>query len=223
MKKVFLLLALLTTTACSSVESEPVEEPTKPETEISTNNSLIESFEENLKNEQNLLDNASGVATKNLHEKGVEQWEKEIKQLEEENKLLEDTLIYNDDFKVVQGMGVYIQKHDSILTDDTFISGFNKDMLSELERYKDEISDGVTLIAAAPFKSEEDKFPVISVYYTQESLERIDFDKASDNDEYLYENADYVKIHDALSSNLSTRGNFDIVPDLFIYYNAITY
>ncbi len=210
-------------TACSNNDVEAVESPSKPESKINTNDSLIESFEDHLKEEQTLLNNAEGVMSKNIHKENIEHWEREIRQLEEEKKLLEKTLIYNDDFKVVQETGVYIQKHDGIFTEDTFVSGFNRDMLTELERYKDEISDGAILIAAAPFKSEGDKFPVISVYYSQKSLDRIDFDKALDDDSYLYNNADYLNVHNTLSSSLSSKGNFDVVPDLFIHYNGITY
>ncbi len=223
MKKILLLLSMLFISACSNNDMEPIEEPTKPESEISANNNLIETFEGYLKDEQERLDKSEGIASKSTHENAVKNWKQEIRQVEQENELLEETLIYNDDFKVVQGTGIYVQKHDGMFTESTLISGFNNDMLKELERYKDEITNGAILIAAAPFESEGDKFPVISVYYSQKSLDKIDFEKALDNDEYLYKNADYVDVHNTLSNTLTSRGNFDNVPDLFAYYSGITY
>lgn len=223
MKKVALFLSLLILSACSNADSEPeaIEEPTVPDTEISANNNLIQSFQEKIASDQEEIKNTDSEHLKNIYKESIKDWKKEIELIEEENKILEETLIYNDDFQVVQGTGVYVQKVDEMLNEKTLISGFNRDVLSELERYKSEISDGAILILAAPFNADSDRFPVISAYYTQESLEKIDF--GNEEDHYLIDNADYVRVHDTLSKSLTTSGNFDAVSDLFNYYSGITY
>lgn len=67
--------------------------------------------------------------------------------------------------------------------------------------------------------------PVISVYYSQDSLDNIDFEEALDDEEgeYLYDNADYVGVHDALSDELTSSENFESVPELFTHYSGQTY
>lgn len=148
-----------------------------------------------------------------------------IESLEMENELLEDTLVYNDEFKIVQGTGVYIQQTDGILTEEDYASSFSRDALQTLDKYKNEITDGAILIGAAPFETDGDKFPVISVYYTQESLGKINFDRASDDErgDYLYKNADYVTTYDTLAEYITNRGSIDDVPDLFLHYSGTTY
>ena len=224
-KKLISLLALgsLLLFACSNVE--PAEEPTDASEQIEKNIKTIEFHEEKLVEEKEKYKTEKVKGIKENHALMIEDLERRIKSLENENEVLENTLIYNDDFRIVQGTGVYIDKHEGTLTEQTFVSGFNTKMLRELERYRDEITDGAILVAAIPFGDSTEKMPAISVYYSQESLEAIDFDRASDdeNGDYLYKNADYVKAFDSLSDVLGSRGDFDKVNDLFVHYSGMTY
>lgn len=152
-------------------------------------------------------------------------WENSISSLKSENELLEDTLIYNDEFKTVRGIGVFTQLDESILTEQLQVSSFNNTALETLNKYKDVITDGAILINALPFEEDGDKYTVISVYYSQEKLNSIDFEEAMNDDsgKYLYQNADYVSAHQTINEYLISSGEFDAVPDLFSYYSGITY
>lgn len=223
MKKILLLLSVFVMASCS--KEEPVEAPTDGTSQIETNNEIIKSYEEHLVDAQEKYDNAELPDNKDVYEESIRDWEARIESLEMENELLEDTLIYNDEFKIVQGTGVYIQQTDGILTEEDYASSFSRDALQTLDKYKDEITDGAILIGAAPFETDGDKFPVISVYYTQESLGKINFDRASDDEreDYLYKNADYVTTYDTLAEYITNRGSIDDVPDLFLHYSGTTY
>ena len=219
----FLAISQLLLFGCSN--EEPIEEPTDASEQIEKNISRIELHEEMLVEEKEMYETAEIASIKETHALMIEDLERSIVSLQNENEVLEDTLIYNDEFRVVQGTGVYIDKHEGALNERTFVSGFNKRMLKELERYQDEISDGAILIAAIPMEGGSEKMPAISVYYSQESLEAIDFEKASDdeNGDYIYKNADYVKAFDSLSEELISSGDFDKVSELFIHYSGMTH
>lgn len=224
-KKLITLLAVSSMFLLACSNEEPIEEPTDASEQIEDNISRIEFHEEKLVEQKEMYETEEIASIKENHALMIGYLERRIVSLQNENEVLEDTLIYNDEFRVVQGTGVYIDKHEGALNERTFVSGFNTKMLKELERYQDEISDGAILIAAIPIGDSSEKMPAISVYYSQESLESIDFDKALDDeqDDYLYENADYVKAFDVLSEELVSSGDFDKVSELFIYYSGMTH
>lgn len=219
----FLAISQLFLFGCSNLE--PVEEPTDASEQIEKNIRTIEFHEEKIAEEKQKYNAEKIEGIKENHALMIEDLERRISSLENENSVLESTLIYNDNFRIVQGTGVYIDKHEGSFNEQIFVSSFNTKMLKELERYRDEITDGAILIAAIPFGDSPEKMPAISIYYSQESLEAIDFEKASDdeNGDYIYKNADYVKAFDSLSEELISSGDFDKVSELFIHYSGMTY
>lgn len=222
--KLVLFLSVFLLVACSN--EDPIETPTDASSQIERNKSSIEAYENYRRQELEKYENEELDMLKEAYAENVEYWERNIEGLKIENKWLEDTLIYNDEFSVVKGTGVYIEKHDSILTDGVLVSSFNNNMLQELNKYQNEISNGAILIAAVPFQEGEDKMPMITVFYSQSTLEDIDFEKALDkdhNNDILYQNADYVNTFDVLSDYLEPRGNFDKTNELFRNISGKTY
>lgn len=226
MKKIILGLSLFLLVGCSSDESDPIEEPSKPTSEIESNENLISSYREALEKDEKNYKNAEDDMVEEMYADLINEWEQKIKATEDEIKQLEKTYIYNDDFCIVDGTAVLIDKNDGIGTKDSFVSGFSELSLETLKKYDEKITDGAILLAATTFESEGDKFPIISVYYSQDSLESIDFEtalKERNRNDYLYRDADYVKVHADLQGNLSEKGIIDNVPDLFLHYEGQTY
>lgn len=217
---VFLFLS-----GCSNDDAVSIEEPTDGARQIEINNSTIASYESHLAEEQKKYDEAETDGLKEAYAETIQFWERSISGLENDNEILKDTLIYNDEFKTVQGVGVYTQIGEGVLTKQLSVSSFSGDGIEVLEKYRHVITDGAILINALPFKDGGDKYAVIAVYYSQEKLDSIDFEKASEDDSglFLYENADYVKAHTDLSEFLEDSGDFDKVPDMFIEYSAGVY
>lgn len=218
-------ISLLMGCAKNDVSEASIEEPTDGTSQIESNNNLITTYESKLADEQAKYDSADLESVKAAYAETMGFWENSISNLKSENELLEETLIYNDEFKTVRGIGVFTQLDDSILTEQLQVSSFNNAALETLDKYKDVVTDGAILINALPFEEDGDKYAIISVYYSQEQLDSIDFEKALNDDsgEYLYQNADYVKSHPTIYEYLEDSGDFDIVPELFSYYSGISY
>lgn len=218
-------ISLLMGCAKNDVSEASIEEPTDGTSQIESNNNLIATYESKLADEQEKYDSADLEGVKAAYAETMGFWENSISGLKSENELLEDTLIYNDEFKTVRGMGVFTQLDESILTEQLQVSIFNNAALETLDKYKDVITDGAILINALPFEEDGDKYAVISVYYSQEKLNSIDFEEALNDDsgKYLYQNADYVKAHQTIDEYLVSSGDFDAVPDLFSDYLGKTY
>lgn len=219
------MISLLMGCANNDAPKAAIEEPTDGTSQIESNNNLIATYESKLADEQAKYDSADLEGVKAAYAETMGFWENSISTLKSENELLEDTLIYNDEFKTVRGMGVFTQLDESILTEQLQVSSFNNAALETLDKYKDVITDGAILINALPFEEDGDKYAVISVYYSQEKLNSIDFEEALNDDsgKYLYQNADYVKAHQTIDEYLVSSGDFDAVPDLFSDYLGKTY
>jgi hypothetical protein len=218
-------ISLLMGCAKNDVSEAYIEDPKDGTSQIELNNNLIVTYESKLADEQAKYYSADLEGVKAAYAETMSFWENSISSLKSENELLEDTLIYNEEFKTVRGIGVFTQLDESILTEQLQVSSFNNAALETLNKYKDVITDGAILINALPFEEDGDKYTVISVYYSQEKLDSIDFEEAMNDDsgKYLYQNADYVSAHQTINEYLISRGEFDAIPDLFSYYSGITY
>lgn len=218
-------ISLLMGCAKNDMSEAYIEDPKDGTSQIESNNNLIVTHESKLADEQAKYYSADLEGVKAAYAETMSFWENSISSLKSENELLEDTLIYNDEFKTVRGIGVFTQLDESILTEQLQVSSFNNTALETLNKYKDVITDGAILINALPFEEDGDKYTVISVYYSQEKLNSIDFEEAMNDDsgKYLYQNADYVSAHQTINEYLISSGEFDAVPDLFSYYSGITY
>ena len=91
------------------------------------------------------------------------------------------------------------------LSVNTLVSKFSKDMTDEIKKHKDEFTNGAVFRLAGPLVDEygnETKKYVISVYYTQDTIDKINVDNWPLNiSDGLYKTADGVIVHPALRDN----------------------
>ena len=110
----------------------------------------------------------------------------------------------NDD-----GVMIFDRYEEISLSINSLVAKFSTDMADELKEHKDDIDNGAVFRLAGPLTDEygnETKKYVISVYYTQDTIDKINVDNwPLDINKGLYKTADGVIIHPALRDNKYTE------------------
>ena len=136
----------------------------------------------------------------------------ETKEEEKENleaKKEEEQKEENDDeIKISEnedGVMIFDQYGEVSLSQNTLVAKFSRDMAEELKKYKDETKNGAIFRLASPLVDEygnETKKYVLAVYYTQDTIDKINVDNWPLNiSDGLYKTADGVIVHPALRDN----------------------
>lgn len=214
-------------TACGdSTELVEVETPAPPSTEINRVNISIEVYQETVDEKlaeiEALKSDDADTYLIETQEQLLESAQERLIDYKNQLSKLENTLVYNDTLSVVNGNAIFIDTHESILTESTFVSGFARDMSKLLASYKDEFTGDAIFIAAVPYGGSEDKTPVIGVKYNADTLKEVDYTDLIEDEDYFYNNADIVWRHNDLSGELSEIGTH-IEDDLLIEYYWTTY
>ena len=110
----------------------------------------------------------------------------------------------NDD-----GVMIFDRYEEISLSINSLVAKFSTDMADELKEHKDDIDNGAVFRLAGPLTDDygnEVKKYVISVYYTQDTIDKINVDNwPLDINNGLYKTADGVIIHPALRDNKYTE------------------
>ena len=112
----------------------------------------------------------------------------------------------NEEFdKNDDGVMIFDQYGEVSLSVNTLVSKFSVDMIDEIKKHKGEFTNGAVFRLAGPLTDEygnETKKYVISVYYTQDTIDKINVDNWPLNiSDGLYKTADGVIVHPALRDN----------------------
>ena len=130
---------------------------------------------------------------------------KEDTETEEESEDTENEEFHKNDDDVM----IFDRYGEVSLSVNTLVSKFSKDMTDEIKKHKDEFTNGAVFRLAGPLVDEygnETKKYVISVYYTQDTIDKINVDNWPLNiSDGLYKTADGVIIHPALRDNKYTE------------------
>ena len=120
---------------------------------------------------------------------------------DEEPEDEEDEEFHKNDDDVM----IFDQYGEVSLSVNTLVSKFSVDMIDEIKKHKDEFTNGAVFRLAGPLVDEygnETKKYVISVYYTQDTIDKINVDNWPLNiSDGLYKTADGVIVHPALRDN----------------------
>ena len=146
----------------------------------------------------------------------VEEESEDTEDEEEEDEYDFDTEDKDEDEEYGEGIhknddGVMIfDRYEEIsLSINSLVAKFSTDMADELKEHKDDIDNGAVFRLAGPLTDEygnETKKYVISVYYTQDTIDKINVDNwPLDINKGLYKTADGVIIHPALRDNKYTE------------------
>lgn len=133
----------------------------------------------------------------------------ETKEEELETKKEEEQKEENDnEIKISEnevGVMIFDQYGEVSLSQNTLVAKFSRDMAEELKKYKDETKNGAIFRLASPLVDEygnETKKYVLAVYYTQDTIDKINVDNWPLNiSDGLYKTADGVIVHPALRDN----------------------
>ena len=120
---------------------------------------------------------------------------------EEESEDTENEEFHKNDDDVM----IFDRYGEVSLSVNTLVSKFSKDMTDEIKKHKDEFTNGAVFRLAGPLVDEygnETKKYVILVYYTQDTIDKINVDNWPLNiSDGLYKTADGVIVHPALRDN----------------------
>lgn len=135
-----------------------------------------------------------------LETKKKEEQEKNAKEEQKEENDNEIKISENED-----GVMIFDQYGEVSLSQNTLVAKFSRDMAEELKKYKDETKNGAIFRLASPLVDEygnETKKYVLAVYYTQDTIDKINVDNWPLNiSDGLYKTADGVIVHPALRDN----------------------
>ena len=134
-------------------------------------------------------------------EDSSEEKEEKSEPAEEESEDTENEEFHKNDDDVM----IFDRYGEVSLSVNTLVSKFSKDMTDEIKKHKDEFTNGAVFRLAGPLVDEygnETKKYVISVYYTQDTIDKINVDNWPLNiSDGLYKTADGVIVHPALRDN----------------------
>lgn len=137
--------------------------------------------------------------------------EREAAEEESEKEEAEKERAAEEDYQheVIDGIDVFTTYSDIILTPNVFMSNFSVDMSELLNEKNKELSNGVIFRNATTLTDKygnEDKLIVVGVWYSQETIEKINFDNWPQLiGEDLYNTADSVLVHYTLGQSVDVE------------------
>lgn len=153
--------------------------------------------EEDSKDDETKEEEKENLEAKKKEKKAKEQEEKEQKEKEDDGEI---KISENED-----GVMIFDQYGEVSLSQNTFVAKFSRDMAEELKKHKDETKNGAIFRLASPLVDNygnESKKYVMAVYYTQDTIDKINVDNWPLNvSDGLYKSANGVIIHPALRDN----------------------
>lgn len=156
--------------------------------------------EEDSKDDETKEEEKDKQEKENSETKKKEEQEKKAKEQVEKENDGEIKISENED-----GVMIFDQYGEVSLSVNTLVSKFSKDMTDEIKKHKDKFTNGAVFRLAGPLVDEygnETKKYVISVYYTQDTIDKINVDNWPLNiSDGLYKTADGVIVHPALRDN----------------------
>lgn len=205
---VLVVMGIIATSGENNSSTETAEEPTPSTTQ---SNSTTE--------------NGTSADAENNDEEFKEEYDKkmsEIRTQREENseEQTQKELPYQHD--VIDGVDVFTSYTEMILTPNVFMSNFSVDMTELLKEKQDEINNGVIFRNATSVTDQhgnEEKMVVLSVWYSQETIEKINYDNWPQLvGEDLYNTADGVLVHHHLKQDaVENKTADDSQPDAHRY------
>ena len=175
--------------------------------------------------EESITENKNESEKEEVSETVENDSEEDSEPVEEESEDTEDEEEYEYDFddeeesedeeygegihKNDDGVMIFDRYEEISLSINSLVAKFSTDMADELKEHKDDIDNGAVFRLAGPLTDEygnETKKYVISVYYTQDTIDKINVDNwPLDINKGLYKTADGVIIHPALRDNKYTE------------------
>ena len=156
--------------------------------------------EEDSKDDETKEEEKDKQEKENSETKKKEEQEKKAKEQEEKENDGEIKISENED-----GVMIFDQYGEVSLSQNTFVAKFSRDMAEELKKHKDETKNGAIFRLASPLVDNygnESKKYVMAVYYTQDTIDKINVDNWPLNvSDGLYKTADGVIVHPALRDN----------------------